>query len=174
MIMNAKKSLVSLGSLPLLAFGAISAFPQPSSAATTNITCGTTASTPTVMATISDAGKQKNVAILSFLPQYFSEQSAVQNCQKTAETLKSLYSNGNTGYLTAEKLNRSSVVCAVERRGIGCDRDSARVLFTLDRAENPSQALYEMLGSDFKQSQPPSSRTVSRTYVDIEPRWWFW
>jgi hypothetical protein len=171
--MNARKSWIPIWTAPIFAWSALAALTPPSNATTANIACNTNADTPTVMATISERGTAKNVSILSFLPQYFSPQAAVQKCQETANTLQALYNTGNAKYLTAEKLNGQTVVCAVERRGTGCDRYSAKVLFTLDRAANPSQALYDMLGSDFKQSQPPNSRTVSRIYSDIKPRWWF-
>jgi hypothetical protein len=161
--------------IPILAGSAVLALVQPSTATPTNITCNSSTDTPKVIATISDRGRAKEIAILNFLPQYFSPTTAVQNCQETAKTLQTLYSSGNANFLTAEKLDRLPVVCSVERRGVGCNHYSAQVLFTLDRADNPSQALYDMLGSDFKGAQPPSPRTVSRIYSDIKPSWWrFW
>jgi hypothetical protein len=146
---------------------------QPGTVASTmKVTCKTNTATPTVVASFSEQGSAKNLTILSFLPQYFSSQTAVQNCEKTAKTLQALYQQGHAKYLTNDKFNAQPVVCAVERRGIGCSHDSAQVLFSLDEKVNSSQALYQMLGTDFKQSQPPDSRTVGKMYSDIKPWWW--
>jgi hypothetical protein len=158
----------------MLALGALAVFTQPSMADKVNVTCQADGSAPTIKASISEgsASKSEDISILSFLPQYFSLEDAVQNCQKTAQILQSLYSSGDANYLATDKLNAKPVVCAVGRRGIGCDHYSAEILFALDPTVNPSQALYEMLGSPFKQAQPPDIRTVSRIYTDIKPSWW--
>lgn len=175
LFMNTRKTRFLLWTTPVLVGSAIAASIQPATAAPANIACKTDSSTPKAIATISEQGKTKEVAILSFPEQYFSSQAALANCQKTATTLQALYSKkGGAQYLTAEKLDRQTVVCAVERRGMGCDRDSAKVLFAIEKEANPSQVLYDMLGDDFKQAQPPSSRTVSRIYSDIQPSWWPW
>ncbi|MBW4630789.1 MAG: COP23 domain-containing protein [Iphinoe sp. HA4291-MV1] len=162
---------------PMLVLGFVVSLTQPSTANTANISCNTNASIPTVIATSTEQGIGKDVTILSFLPEYFSPKDAVQNCQNTAKTLQTLYNTNRANYLTNDKVNSRSVVCVVERRGIGCDRDSTQVLFTLGSTVNSSQALYQMLGSNFKQAQPPDARTVSRIYSDLKPkshsRWWF-
>lgn len=161
---------------PMLALGFVASLTQPSTATTPNVTCNTNASIPTVIASLPEQGTGKDVTILSFLPEYFSPKDAVQNCQNTAKTLQTLYKTDRASYLTNDKVNSKSVVCVVERRGIGCNHDSAQVLFTLGSTVNSSQALYKILGSDFKQGQPPDARTVSRIYSDIKPkprRWWF-
>ncbi|WP_290887177.1 COP23 domain-containing protein [Fischerella sp.] len=174
--MNKRLSWVTiLGMAPIFAFSAVATVAQPSPVSSTiNITCNTdTSSTPTAIATSSAQGSARNITIISFLPQYFSTQDAVQNCQNTAKILQELYKTGRAHYLTNDKLKAQPVVCAVQRRGVGCNHYSAQVLFALDAKVNSSQALYEMLGSDFKQSQPPDSRTVSRIYVDIKSKpWW--
>ncbi|KAB8331906.1 hypothetical protein SD80_020505 [Scytonema tolypothrichoides VB-61278] len=172
--MNTKQ----LWTTPMLALGFVASLTQPSTANTANITCNTNASIPTVIASPAEQGTGKDVTILSFPPQYFSPKDAVQNCQNAAKTLQTLYSTDRANYLTNDKVNSKPVVCVVERRGLGCDRDNAQVLFTLASGVNSSQALYEMLGSNFKQAQPPDARTVSRIYSDIKPksngrRWWF-
>ncbi|MCU0535833.1 MAG: COP23 domain-containing protein [Hydrococcus sp. Prado102] len=172
--MNAKKLCLSLWITPVVIGSTIAASMQASSAAPTNVACKSDTSTPRAIVTFSEQGKTQEIAILSFLPQYFSSQVALENCQKTAATLQTLYSTDKAKYLTAQKLNEQTVVCAVERRGMGCDRDSATVLFAIDGEVNPSQALYDMLGNEFKQAHPPSSRTVSRIYSDIQPRWLKW
>ncbi len=174
--MNKKQHWKTIGATSVFAVGIMASLTQPSTASSINIVCKTNTSVPTVIATLAEQESAKNVPILSFLPQYFSSRSAVQNCQNTAKTLQALYSQDNANYLTADKLNAGSVVCAVERRGIGCNDATAQILFTLAPTANPSQALYEMLGRDLKQPQPPDARTVSRIYSDIKPRrvhWWF-
>jgi Circadian oscillating protein COP23 len=174
-IMNAKKFWLSLWTIPILVGNAVAASINPATATPANITCKTDNNTPRAIATFSEQGTSKEIAILSFPAQYFSSQSAIEHCQKTAATLQALYSKkSGAKYLTAQKLNARTVVCAVERRGMGCDRDSATVLFAIDTEADPSQALYDMLGDEFKQAHPPSPRTVSRIYSNIQPSWWPW
>lgn len=161
---------------PILALSFVATFTQPSKANTANISCNTNSSTPKVIASSQETGK--DLTILNFLPEYFSPKDAVQNCQNTAKTLQSLYNTERANYLTNDKVNSKPVICVVERRGIGCNHDSAQILFSLASTVNSSQALYKMLGSDLKQSQPPDARTVSRIYSDIKPKsnghhWWF-
>ncbi|MBR8836735.1 MAG: hypothetical protein DSM106950_22630 [Stigonema ocellatum SAG 48.90 = DSM 106950] len=162
----------------MLVFGFfVAIFTQPSTAATMSVTCNTNGSIPKVNATFTEQEPETEVTLLSFLPEYFSPKDAVQNCQNTAKTLQTLYNTNRANYLTNDKVSSKPVVCIVERRGIGCAHDSAQVLFTLDSTANSSQALYKMLGSDFKQAQPPDARTVSRIYSDIKPKsngrhWW--
>jgi len=174
--MNKRQFWTAAWTTPMLALGFVASLAQASTATTPNITCNTNASIPTVIATVTEQGKGKDVTILSFLPEYFSAKDAVQNCQNTAKSLQTLYKTERTSYLTNDKVNAKSVVCVVERRGIGCNHESAEVLFTLGSTVNSSQALYKILGSEFKQAQPPDARTVSRIYSDIKPksrRWWF-
>jgi hypothetical protein len=173
--MNKKQFCATVLTTPIFALGIVASLTQPSKAMTMNVACNTNASTPIVIVTIAEQATTKDVTILNFLPQYFSPQDAVQNCQKTAKTLQTLYNTDQANYLTNDKLNGESVVCAVERRGIGCNHESAQVLFTLNPTANSSQALYEMLGSNLKQEQAPDARTISRIYSQIKPRksWWF-
>jgi len=170
--MRNKSACATLWTVPMLALGGVGVLTQPSTASSVNVACDIHTTTPMVIATVSGEGLSENVAILNFLPQYFSSQEALKNCKNTANTLQSLYDQGNVKYLTSDKLDDRPVVCAVERRGIGCDHYSAQVLFTLNQVTNPSQVLYDMLGKDFKQASPPNSRTVSRIYSDIKPSWW--
>lgn len=159
---------------PALTLGTTAAFTQPSPATPVNVVCNENASPPAIMAIISDQGSSQAVTMLSFLPQYFSPQAAVENCQTTANRLQTLYSTNQANYLASDTLNQQPVICAVERRGSRCNSYSAQVLFPLEQMAEPSQALYDMLGSNFKQSQLPDLRTVSRIYTDIKPkrRWW--
>ncbi|MBD2355345.1 hypothetical protein H6G41_12065 [Tolypothrix sp. FACHB-123] len=170
--MNKWLSWVNLGMTPILAMGAIAAMSAPSKANDFQVSCKVNASTPTVILTLVQAGTTKDYTILNFLPQYFSPTDAWQKCENTAKTLQNLYETGSSKYLTTDKLNNQPVVCAVERRGIGCDHYSAEILFSFKSSENPSQALYEMLGRDFKQAQRPDVRTISRTYTETKPFWW--
>ncbi|MEC4813070.1 MAG: COP23 domain-containing protein [Scytonema sp. PMC 1069.18] len=164
---------------PLFTLGVVAPLAQPSTAPMANVACKTNASgVPTVIATFAEQETEKDFSVLNFLPEYFSPKDALENCQNTAKTLQTLYNTERANYLTNDTVNSQPVVCVVERRGIGCDRDSAQVLFTLDSTVNSSKALYDILGSDFKQAQPPDARTVSRIYSDIKPkrrsnRWWF-
>ncbi len=170
--MKKKSARATLWTIPLLVLGGAGVLTQPSAASSANVACDTHTATPTVIVTVSERASSEDVPILNFLPQYFSFQEALNNCQNTAKSLQSLYEREKIKYLTSDRLNQRTVVCAVERRGIGCDHYSARVLFTLNQAANPSQVLYDMLGKDFKRSSPPNSRTVSRIYSDIRPSWW--
>jgi len=172
--MNKWQSLVNIGTVPILALGAVAAFSAPSQASDLQVSCQENASTPTVIVTLSKEGTAKNYPMLNFLPEYFSSADAVQNCQNTAKSLQAIYDAGGSMYLTSDKLNEQSVVCAVERRGIGCNHYSAQVLFSFQPQNHPSQALYEMLGSDFKQAQRPDARTLSRTYTQTRPRFLWW
>jgi Circadian oscillating protein COP23 len=151
---------------------------QPERANTANITCNLQATTPAIMATVSEQNDSKEVTMLSFLPQYFSPEAATETCQTTAKTLQSLYNDGRMKYLSSSTLNGQPTVCAVETRGFVCDSNNpqTQILFSFQPDVNPSEALYEMLGSQFKEessSQPHSTRTVSRIYSDFQPRsWW--
>jgi hypothetical protein len=147
-------------------------FAQPSLAAPATVSCQTD-DIPAVVAVASESGRSQKVNLLSFLPQYFSPESAVQNCQTAAATLQALYNRGQVNYLASDTIDGKSTVCAVERRGMSCDSQKAQLLFTLAPNVDPSQALYDMLGSQFKGTQRPDSRTVSRIYTDIKPRRWF-
>ena len=163
-----------------VAIGATAGLSSPSMATTTDAavrlstTCDTAASTPTLMLTFAGENRLENVPMLSFLPKYFSPQQAVQNCQDAAETLQGLYQNDSVQYLVSDRIGTQPVICAVERRGVGCNHYNAQILLTLDQTTDPNLALYDMLGSEFKQSEPPASRTVGRMYADIERPWGAW
>ncbi len=143
---------------------------RTSSATALDITCNTTSDIPKVVARI-EGSKNKQTEVLSFLTEYFSAEKAQQNCEAAANTLQTLYSEEDVNYLASDTIDELPVVCAVERRGIGCDSYGAEILFTLDRQVNPAIALYNMLGKDFKRSQLPDSRTVSRIYTDLDFDW---
>lgn len=159
----------------MLILGALATFPKPSLANNLNVTCQADGSVPTVKVSLSAASSSESqeFSLLSFLPQYFLPEQAGENCETTAKILHSLYRNGDANYLATDQLHDGPVVCAVERRGVGCDHYKSQILFALEPTVNPSQALYEMLGSQFKQVQQPSElRTLSRIYTDINPSWW--
>ncbi|WP_315784956.1 COP23 domain-containing protein [Fischerella sp. JS2] len=168
--MNKTRSWVTmLGMASIFASPVLEAVAQPNTVTSTmNVTCKANTSVPKVVASFANQENARDLTILSFLSQYFSSPEALKNCENTAKTLQKLYTSGRANYLTNDKLNTQPVVCAVERRGIGCSHYSAQVLFTFNEKVNASQALYEMLGSDFKQPNPPDSRTVSRIYSDIK------
>ena len=179
--MNKTNYLTRAISLPILFFGIMSFFSGRANATKAiEVVCDTTSDNPTVTATLSnpkdslaEAGVvSRKTEILSFLPQYFSAKEAAANCQKTAKSLQNYYAQDKMNYLASDTINGKPVVCAVERRGISCDGYRSEILFSLDKTVNPSQLLYDMLGGNFKDTQIPSSRTVSRIYTDLRPTWW--
>ena len=136
------------------------------------VSCNLQDSVPTVIATLSNRGTSQVAPILSFLPQYFSPETAISNCQNTANKLNTFYSLEQMNYLASDTIDRQPVVCAVERRGLGCDSYNSEILFSIAKPVNPTELLYNMLGENFKGSQVPPSRTVSRIYTDLRPLWW--
>lgn len=164
-----RRWVTMLGMASIFASPVLEAVAQPNQVtSTTNITCQANTRVPTVIVNFADQENARDLTILSFPSQYFSSQEALKNCENAAKTLQKLYQADRANYLTNDKLNAQPVICAVECRGIGCSHYSAQVLFTFNEKVNASQALYEMLGSDFKQPNPPDSRTVSRIYSDIK------
>jgi hypothetical protein len=170
--MNKWQPWVNMATVPILALGAVAVFSSPSKANSVQVSCRANASMPAVIVTLIQEGNAKDYPILNFLPKYFSAKDVVKNCQKSAKSLQAIYDAGSSMYLTSDKLNQQTVVCAVQRRGIGCNHHNAEVLFSFQPTANPAQALYEMLGSDFKQAQRLNMRTVGRTYAETKP--WFW
>ena len=167
------RSLLTVLLTPAIAGSVVIGLAQPSAASTVNVSCLTTSEAPQVVADAARQDRSKQVIMLTFLPEYFSEQIAVQQCQTTAVTLQQLYEDGGAEYLASDTLNGLPTVCSVERRGMGCNSYGAQVLFTLNNTVDPSQALYDMLGSNFKQSERPDPRTVSRIYTRIGTRGWW-
>lgn len=168
----ANLSLLSTSvSVPLITL-AIGAFPPAIQAASqVNVTCEQN-SIPTVIATLSERDKSQVAPILSFLPEYFSTDEAVAICQDTARKLHVFYNQGQMNYLASDTLEGKPVVCAVERRGLGCDSYGSEILFSIAKSVSPTDLLYNMLDKNFKGSEIPSSRTVSRIYTDLRPLWW--
>ena len=136
------------------------------------VSCDRQGSVPTVVATLSNRGTSQATPILSFLPQYFSLEEASSDCAATANKLDAFYSQERMNYLASDTVGEKPVVCAVERRGLGCDSYNSEILFSLAKPVSPTELLYNMLGNDFKSSQAPSSRTISRIYTDLRPLWW--
>lgn len=137
-----------------------------------DVTCDSGAEVPTVKATLSNQSASHVTSILSFLPEYFEPEQAARLCQTTAAKLQVFYSQNRMNYLASDSLEGKPVVCAVERRGLNCDSYGSDILFSLERSISPTEMLYNMLGDNFKGSQVPSSRTVSRIYTDLRPLWW--
>lgn len=136
------------------------------------VSCEARNSVPTVIATLSNREISQSTPILSFIPDYFDSQAAMSNCQSTAQKLHAFYSKGQMNYLASDTVGKKPVVCAVARRGVSCDAYNSEILFSSAQSVSPTQLLYNMLGSDFKGSHLPSSRTVSRIYTDLTPQWW--
>jgi hypothetical protein len=136
------------------------------------VTCEQKISVPTVVATLSQESASQTVSILSFLPQYFTPPRALEQCQNTANKLNAFYNQDRMSYLASDTIKGKPVVCAVERRGLSCDSYQSDVLFSLDQPVPPNELLYNMLGDNFKGSNIPLSRTVSRIYTDLRPLWW--
>ncbi|BAZ45588.1 hypothetical protein NIES4102_26140 [Chondrocystis sp. NIES-4102] len=165
--------VTSIITIPTLALTSIVSFPQLGQASTSvKVTCDQQTSTPTVIATFSNQKQSQVTPILSFLPQYFSPEAATVNCLSTATKLNAFYNQNQMNYLASDTVKDQPVVCAVERRGLSCDSYNSEVLFALNKPVSPTKLLYDMLGENFKGSQLPSSRTVSRIYTDLRPFWW--
>lgn len=162
-----------LATVPIVALTSLAIFPNSGQAAEgVKVTCDRQDSVPTVVATLSNRGTSQATPILSFLPQYFSNEEALSNCATTADKLNTFYNQERMNYLASDTINENPVVCAVERRGLGCDSYNSEILFSLAKPVSPTELLYNILGNDFKGSQPPSSRTISRIYTDLRPLWW--
>ena len=168
---NRTLKFLTISAFPLLATTVLNA---PSNASTFDVACKADGGTPTIVARVAKEETVKQATILQFLPEYFSPDEAINNCQTTANKLQELYNTDSISYLASDTLSDGqSVVCAVTRRGSSCDSYSAEVLFTLAKGTEPSSALYDMLDNSIKQSYPrPDSRTVSRIYTDITPSVW--
>ncbi len=165
--------LAATVTIPSIALATIISFPQSGQASNTvKVTCDRQTSTPTVIATFSNQERSEVTPILSFLPEYFSAEEAAADCQNTASKLDAFYHQDQMNYLASDTVNQQPVVCAVERRGLSCDSYNSEILFSLAKPVSPTKLLYDMLGEDFKGSQLPSSRTVSRIYTDLRPFWW--
>ncbi|MEM8673592.1 MAG: COP23 domain-containing protein [Cyanobacteria bacterium P01_G01_bin.67] len=139
---------------------------------TVQVTCDRQTKVPTVIATLSNQEAMQVTPILSFLPEYFSATEALETCESTAAKLNLFYNEDRMNYLASDTIDEKPVICAVERRGLGCDSYNSDVLFALSKPVSPAELLFNMLGSNFKGSQLPSSRTVSRIYTDLRPPWW--
>lgn len=164
---------MSMALAPLIALLSLMTFPEKSNAAgTIQVTCDQQTTVPTVIATLSNQSASQVTPILSFLPEYFSTTEAVKSCENTASKLNFFYNENRMNYLASDTVNEKPVVCAVERRGLGCDSYNSDILFSLNQPVSPAELLFNMLGSNFKGSQLPSSRTVSRIYTDLRPNWW--
>ncbi len=168
---NKTLKLLSISAFPLLATTVLT---TPAKASSIDVACKAEGSTPTIVASVTEEGTAKEATILQFLPEYFSPDDATNQCQTTASKLHELYNTDSVSYLASDTLSDGqSVVCAVTRRGSGCDSYSSEVLFTLAQGTDPSLALYDMLDNSIKQTHPrPDSRTVSRIYTDITPSVW--
>lgn len=180
-IMSKLSNLATTITLPLMAFAAIGYIDSPVKAANAvTVACNNNNAVPTVTATLAASDRSvdepyqtsQTTEILTFLPEYFAPEIASAECQKTAKLLQGYYSQNQMNYLASDTIDGKPVVCAVVRRGVSCDSYQSETLFSLNHTVNPTQLLYDMLGDDFKDSQVPASRTVSRIYTDLRPSWW--
>ncbi|MEL6440535.1 MAG: COP23 domain-containing protein [Cyanobacteria bacterium J06621_8] len=168
--LNFLKYLVLASIIALASLRAIAA--RSSTAGIIQVSCEQQTEVPTVIATLSNQSASQVVPILSFLPEYFSTPDALSNCENTAAKLNIFYQKEQMNYLASDAIDEMPVICAVERRGLGCDSYGSAVLFSLKQPVSPAQLLFDMLGDNFKGTQLPSSRTVSRIYTDLRPDWW--
>lgn len=168
-----KSSFYGFTATSILSLMGLALLSQSSQAANeVSVTCETQDQVPAVIATLSNQQTSQVSQILSFLPQYFSEPDALSHCKNTAEKLNIFYSENRMNYLASDTINGKPAVCAVERRGLGCDSYNSVILFSLQKSVSPTELLYNMLGENFKGSHRPSHRTVSRIYSDLRPLWW--
>ena len=144
----------------------------PATASLVKVSCDRQTDVPTVTATLSNKSASQITSILSFLPKYFESNQAVELCKSTAQKLDTFYNQKKMNYLASDTVAGKPVVCAVERRGLSCDSYGSDILFSHNQSVSPTELLYNMLGENFKGSQSPSSRTVSRIYTDLRPLWW--
>jgi hypothetical protein len=166
-------SYLAIAMYPLIALAGLVFSATPGhTAGLVNVSCEQKASVPTVVATLSQDNVSQAIPVLSFLPQYFAKPQALEQCQKTADKLHTFYHQNRMNYLASDTVEGKPVVCAVERRGLSCDSYQSDVLFSLNQPVPPSELLYNMLGNNFKGSNIPLSRTVSRIYTDLRPLWW--
>ena len=166
--------LTVLASVPMAVLASIAISSKQAQAANAvEVSCDRQGPVPTVIATLSNKGTSQVTPILSFLPKYFSPESALSLCQNTADRLHTFYDRERMNYLASDTIDRQPVVCAVERRGLGCDSYNSEILFSIAEPVNPTELLYNMLGENFKGSQIPPSRTLSRIYTELRPSWWF-
>jgi hypothetical protein len=166
-------SYLAIATSSLIALTSSFFLPTPGYAAgLVNVKCEQKASVPTVVATLSQENVSQAISVLSFVPQYFAPPNALKQCQNTAKKLHAYYNQNKMNYLASDTIEGKPVVCAVERRGLSCGSYQSDVLFSLNQPVPPSELLYNMLGDDFKGSNIPLSRTVSRIYTDLKPLWW--
>ena len=159
--------------MPAIVLGGVAIFPQSSQAVTNiNIACNTEGNIPKVSGVVSNEYRSQDTVILNFLPEYFSRETAAEQCEAVATTLQSLNNADALNYLSSDTIDGKPTVCVVQRRGVGCDSYNSKILFSLSQTVNPSQVLYDMLGEGFKDSQPIANRTVGRIYTNIKPFWW--
>ena len=171
--MDNSSYLATLVTVPTIALVTVGSFSTPGKASeAVDVTCVQQASVPTVIATFSNQKHSQVTPILSFLPQYFSADDGSRHCQKTAQALQVFYTQNRMNYLASDTIDEKPVICAVERRGLNCNSYGSEILFSLAKPVSPTELLYNMLDRNFKGSQPPSSRTVSRIYTDLRPSWW--
>lgn len=172
--MTQSSYLAVIATSPLIALASSVLVTTPGKATgLVSVACQQQTSVPTVTVTLSHQNVSRVTSILSFLPQYFEAIEGLNLCQSTAEKLNAFYNGySKINYLASDTLEGRAVVCAVERRGVGCDSYNSQVLFSVNQAISPTELLYNMLGKDFKGSRIPSSRTISRIYTDIRPMWW--
>lgn len=150
---------------------ALATFSLPAKANNVEISCNLQQGLPTVSAK-SITQEQAAVTILQFLPDYFSASTGLENCRNTAQALQKLNESGTRGYITSDVVDGQSLVCTVPRRGLGCDSYSSQYLFSFAPNQEPSQALYQMLGQKLKPAQPTTTRTLGRIYTRIDRPWW--
>ena len=171
--MSNSSYLATLATVPTIALVTLASYSaRGETAKRVDVTCAQQDSVPTVIATFSNLKHSQVTPILSFLPEYFSPEDASGNCEKTAQSLQMYYTQNRMNYLASDTIDEKPVVCAVERRGLNCNSYGSEILFALTKPVSPTELLYNMLNSNFKGSQPPSSRTVSRIYTDLRPSWW--
>ena len=153
--------------IPAIGISYILAGNQPGVAAAVTVACDVRAEIPALVVTASEGERSESLTMLNFLAEYFTAQEAAQTCKSTAIEMQQLLDSDRPAYLASGNVDRLPTVCMVPRRGMSCNSSVARTLFSLERVVAPDRALYDMLGEDFKQSERPDTRTVSRIYKDV-------
>ena len=75
---NKALKLLTISAFPLLATATLA---KPSNASTFDVACKADGDTPTIVASLTEKGTDKEDTILQFLPEYFSPNDAINNCE---------------------------------------------------------------------------------------------
>lgn len=112
--------------------------------------------------------------LINWSEQYFnSPDDALSVCQEVSKELQSLYESEELTTLTfvSQKVDANKVaVCFESETETGCEVNQAQYLFSLNTDKSAQEALYEVIGVDFK---PPRTRGDFPTKMKVLDFSWF-